>query len=72
VGGRSQDSTNYYPAALSLTSLAGVGRLPQVSLPVSECSGAPIGVSLLAAHGRDAFLLAAVRQLAQAWPEAVR
>ena len=65
VGGRSQDSTNYYPAALALTSLAGVGRLPQVSLPLGECSGAPIGLSLLAAHGADAFLLAAARQLVQ-------
>src|SRR5262245_57167886 len=63
VGGRSQDSTNYYPAALALTSLAGIGRLPQVTLPLGECSGAPLGLSLLAGHGRDAFLLSAVCQV---------
>jgi amidase len=63
VGSRSQDSTNYYPAALALTSLAGVGRLPQVSLPLGECGGAPLGLSLLAGHGRDAFLLSAVCQV---------
>ena len=48
---------NYYPRALSLTSVAGLGRLPQVSLPLGECAGLPVGLSLLAAHGRDAFLL---------------
>jgi amidase len=72
VGGRSQNSTNYYPAALALTSLAGVGRLPQVSLPLGECSGAPIGLSLLARHGGDAFLLAASRQLVQDLPAVAR
>jgi amidase len=56
---------NYYPRALSLTTVAGVGRLPQVSLPVAEVEGAPVGLSLIAAHGEDAFLLAAVRALAE-------
>ncbi|HEY3963931.1 MAG TPA: amidase [Planctomycetaceae bacterium] len=68
IGNRSQDSSNYYPAALSLTSLAGVGRLPQVSLPLGECNGGPLGLSLLAGHGGDAFLLGAVRQLVRELP----
>jgi amidase len=63
VGNRSQDSTNYYSAALTLTSLAGVGRLPQVSLPLGECQGAPIGLSLLAGHRQDSLALAAAQLL---------
>jgi amidase len=63
VGNRSQDSTNYYSAALTLTSLAGVGRLPQVSLPLGECHGAPFGLSLLAGHRQDAVVLAAAQLL---------
>ena len=55
---------NYYPRALSLTAVAGVARLPQVTMPVAEVEGAPVGLSLIAAHGEDAFLLAAVRALA--------
>ena len=56
---------NYYARALSLTSVAGIGRLPQVSLPVAESSGSvPVGLSLLAANGRDAFLLNMVRKVA--------
>ncbi|TSA29803.1 MAG: amidase [Verrucomicrobiaceae bacterium] len=52
----------YYPRALSLTSVAGIGRLPQVSLPISP-DGVPVGLSLLAAHGQDAFLLEVARIL---------
>ena len=56
---------DYYARALSLTSVAGIGRLPQVSLPVAESSGSvPVGLSLLAANGRDAFLLNMVRKVA--------
>jgi amidase len=54
----------YYPRALSLTSVAGIGRLPQVSMPLADVNGLPVGLSLLAARGNDAFLLAAVRDLA--------
>jgi amidase len=56
---------NYYSRALSLTSVAGIGRLPQVSLPLAESAGGvPVGFSLLAANGRDAFLLSVVKRVA--------
>src|SRR5215212_10257031 len=56
---------DYYPRTLSLTSLAGIGRLPQVSLPLAESSGSvPVGLSLFAANGRDAFLLNVVERVA--------
>jgi amidase len=53
----------YYPRTLSLTSIAGIGRLPQISLPLVEIGGIPLGLSLLAAHGRDPFLLKAVQMI---------
>lgn len=59
-----RDQGNYYPRALSLTSLAGLARLPQVSLPLGDCAGIPVGLSLLAAHGRDAFLLGIAQRVA--------
>ena len=55
---------NYYPRTLSMTAMAGICRLPQVTMPVAEVEGAPVGLSLASAHGEDAFLLAAVRDLA--------
>jgi amidase len=54
---RSSSGSGYYPRTLSLTSVAGMGRLPQVSLPMADAGGVPVGLSLLARHGQDSFLL---------------
>jgi len=58
VHDRSQ--SDYYRRALQLTALSGVGRLPQVSLPLAEVEGLPVGVSFAAARERDEFLLSYV------------
>jgi amidase len=62
---RSSIGTGYYPRTSALTSLAGIGRLPQVSLPAGYVSDVPIGLSLLARHGQDRFLLQVAKSLAQ-------
>jgi len=48
---------DYYPRTLALTAIAGIGRLPQVTLPVGNVGGIPVGLSLIAAEGMDCFLL---------------
>lgn len=58
-------SGDYYWRTLSINAIAGVGRLPQVSMPLGQVDGAPVGLSLLAAHGRDLELLAATTRLAE-------
>ena len=63
-GGPYQSRAGYYPRTLSFTAIAGLGRLPQVTLPLGEVGGVPIGLSLLAAHGNDALLLRAAQQVA--------
>jgi amidase len=55
---------DYYPRTLSYTAIAGIGRLPQISLPLGEADGVPVGLSLIGAQGSDAFLLAAARMVA--------
>ncbi|HEU0209847.1 MAG TPA: amidase [Candidatus Udaeobacter sp.] len=62
---RSSTGSGYYPRTLALTALAGIGRLPQVSLPMAQVGGVPVGLSLLASHGRDDFLLQAAKSLAE-------
>jgi amidase len=62
---RSSSGTGYYPRTLSLTSLAGMGRLPQVSLPIADVAGIPVGLSLLARHGQDSFLLQVAKNVAR-------
>jgi amidase len=50
-------SSDYYQRTLSLTTIAGAARLPQISLPLGNVGGAPVGLSLAAAHGADRFLI---------------
>ena len=64
LSAQSRVAGDYYPRALALTSLAGIGRLPQITLPLADDESVPAGLSLLAGHGRDAFLLAVASEVA--------
>ncbi|MFN9257176.1 MAG: amidase family protein [Gemmatimonas sp.] len=46
---------------LALLCPAGLGGLPQLSLPLAQVDGLPVGLSLLAAPGKDEALLACAR-----------
>ena len=56
-------NSDFYRRALSMTALSGVARLPQLSLPLASVAGVPIGLSLLGAHGQDAFLMEVARAM---------
>ncbi len=43
---------------IDLTAIAGLTGLPQVNLPLGECNGVPVGISLIGWRGSDATLLA--------------
>jgi amidase len=43
--------------ALALLSIAGLARLPQVTVPVGTLDGCPLGLSIIAPRGRDRGLL---------------
>lgn len=47
-----------------LTSFAGLTGVPQISLPLAQVAGRPVGLSLLAWRGQDARLLGIARALA--------
>lgn len=49
--------------ALALLCVAGLARLPQVSLPLASFDGCPLGVSLIGPRGSDTRLLKAVNRL---------
>jgi amidase len=57
-------SSPYYRRALSLTAIAGVGRLPQITLPLAEVGGVPVGLSLVGAQDADLFLAEVARAFA--------
>lgn len=48
---------------LSLTCIAGLGGLPQVSLPVVKVEGCPVGLSLMGPRGSDEKLLQLTEKL---------
>jgi amidase len=61
-----QEELNQFRASvLSMTCIAGLARLPQVSLPAAEVEGCPVGLSLVARRGADAMLLAAAKRVAE-------
>lgn len=45
-------------AVLSLTSISGLSRVPQVTLPLARLEGCPLGLSLIGPYGSDEDLLA--------------
>lgn len=49
--------SDFYPRALALGSVAGHAGLPQLVLPLAAADGLPVGVSFVAAAGRDEALL---------------
>ncbi len=50
--------------AMSLLCIAGLAGLPQISLPLVTFKGCPLGLSLVAARGNDALLLALAKRIA--------
>ena len=49
---------------IGVTAISGLAGLPEVSIPAGQAEGAPVGLSILAAPGRDRALLALAEQLA--------
>ncbi len=60
----------YRDRTLTLTCIAGLARVPQVTIPVAAVAGAPVGLSLIARRGADLQLLGLVSELATALPRA--
>ena len=51
------DTVAFRERALALLCIAGLGGLPQVTLPFGTLHGCPIGLSIVAARGNDEMLL---------------
>lgn len=51
--------------ALPMLCIAGIARLPQVSLPLATVDGCPLGLSLIAARGNDIMLLAIAKEISR-------
>lgn len=55
----------YRNQAMCLLCIAGLGGLPQISLPLVELDDMPLGLSLVSAAGNDMHLLALAKKLSE-------
>jgi len=58
------DLAQFRDRTLSLTSIAGLGKLPQVQIPAGLVDGAAVGLSLIGPRGSDRALLAFAEKVA--------
>ncbi len=63
LGSPADELETFRARAISLLSIAGLARLPQVSLPLGTLDGCPVGLSLVGRRGSDLALLALARSL---------
>ena len=61
-----EELAQFRDRTLTLTSIAGLGRLPQVQLPAGTVDGAAVGLSLIGPRGSDRALLALAEKVASA------
>lgn len=54
---------DFYDRTMSITSFSGVGRLPEISIPIANIDNAPVGLSVAAGFYQDEFLISSVKQL---------
>jgi amidase len=64
IGAPAAEIDDFRARALAILCIAGLARLPQVTLPLATLDGCPLGLSLVAARGNDTMLLDLARKLA--------
>lgn len=57
AGAPATEVDDFRARALAILCIAGLARLPQVTLPLASLQGCPLGLSLVAARGQDTMLL---------------
>jgi amidase len=56
-------TTAFRERAMGMLCISGIGRLPQVSLPLATLKACPLGLSIVAARGNDEMLLEVAKQI---------
>lgn len=47
---------DYYPRTMGVAAISGLSHCPEVTIPLVEAGGVPIGLSFVAGYGEDVFL----------------
>jgi amidase len=54
---------DYIPRAMGVNAISSLSRVPQITIPVAEADGVPIGLSFIAGYGQDMKLISFCNQL---------
>tara|TARA_R110000868_G_scaffold8205_3_gene42543 strand:+ start:134574 stop:135836 length:1263 start_codon:yes stop_codon:yes gene_type:complete len=54
---------DYYPRTMAVTSIAGLSRSPEITVPMLDVDGVPIGLSFVAGSGQDNRLMKLCRAM---------
>ena len=54
---------DYIPRAMGVNAISGLSRTPQITIPVAEADGVPVGLSFVAGYGQDMMLVHFCRRL---------
>ena len=54
---------DFYDPTMTITAFSGVARLPEISVPLLTVDNCPVGLSFVAGHYQDEFLLSAVKRM---------
>ena len=55
--------SDFYDRTMAVTSFSGAGRLPEISAPLLSVGSCPVGLSIVAGHYQDEFLLGATHDM---------
>ena len=56
-------SGNYIPRAMGVNAISGLSCTPQITIPIAESNGVPVGLSFIASYGKDMMLVNFCNQL---------
>lgn len=60
-----ETAMDFYDRTMAITAFSGVGRLPEITIPISKVDDAPVGLSIASGFYQDEFLISAVKKLFQ-------
>lgn len=48
---------NYYPRTMAVTAISTLSRTPEITIPITQVAGVPVGLSFIASYGEDMRLV---------------
>lgn len=58
-----ETALDFYDRTMAITSFSGVGRLPEITIPITKVDDSPVGLSIVSGFYQDEFLISAVKKL---------